>query len=66
MNSYLAIITADCNELVPQIDDRIAPHPAPGDYAVRPTNVVTVGGQYIGEDPNPHVLAAWLRRSPRN
>jgi hypothetical protein len=30
-------------------------------YAVRPSNVVFVGGQYIGQDPDAHVRAI-LRR----
>jgi hypothetical protein len=30
-------------------------------YAVRPSNVVLVGGQYIGQDPDAHVRAI-LRR----
>jgi hypothetical protein len=32
-----------------------------GSAAIRPANVVTVGGQYIGQDPDPHVRAVLQR-----
>jgi hypothetical protein len=32
-----------------------------GSAAIRPANVVTVGGQYIGQDPDAHVRAILQR-----